>query len=208
MHDEPSTTEPPTSVLATLRRLIPTRLDITFAEALQIAEVQAARLLALTGIDEGPIPDEVITELPRIRVIRADLPVSGLSHWNGTHWVITLNASEPRTRHRFTLAHEYKHIIDHGSRDRLYRGSLAELQSEKAADYFAACLLMPRLFVKRAWGNRLQQLKELANHFDVSLPAMRFRLEDIGLLETPSRRALTTDDRNAPDPSTPARSAA
>ena len=73
-----------------------------------------------------------------------DLPTSGMSHWDGQAWVISLNAADSLTRQRFTLLHEFKHIIDHGHADRLYhdtgRRSAAE-QAEQAADYFAGCVL-------------------------------------------------------------------
>ena len=66
------------SVLASLRRLIPDR-PLQFAEALQIAEWQASRLLQLSGIDDGPVPTDIVSQLPRIRIERRDLPTSGLS---------------------------------------------------------------------------------------------------------------------------------
>ena len=40
---------------------------LLFAEALRLAELQASRLLELTDIRCGPVPSEVVTELPRIR---------------------------------------------------------------------------------------------------------------------------------------------
>src|SRR4051794_31454442 len=127
------------SVLASLRAVIPVR-RLDFAEAMQIAELQAARLLELTDSTEAPFDSAAITELPRIRVRHEGLPTSGMSYWDGHNWIITLNRSEPTTRQRFTLLHEYKHIVDHGATDRQYTGtdrhSSAE-QAEQAADYFA-----------------------------------------------------------------------
>lgn len=101
-------------VLASLRSLIPIRL-LDFREAMQIAELQAARLLELTSSSDWPIDSAVIAGLPRIRIQYCDLPTSGKSYWDGHNWVIALTAAEPATRQRFTLLHEYKHIIDHGS---------------------------------------------------------------------------------------------
>src|SRR3954464_10524333 len=111
------------SVLASLRSLIPIRRVVDYRDALMVAELQAARLLELTGNTETPISSLTIATLPRIRVVRRELPTSGMSYWDGRTWVIALNASEPSTRQRFTLLHEYKHIIDHGAADRLYTGS-------------------------------------------------------------------------------------
>lgn len=99
------------SVLSQLRALMPARV-LSLPEAMQRAELQAARLLALYGIEHGPVPSEVVTEAPRIRTASNwDLPVSGSAHWDGSDWIITLNASEPVLRQRFSLLHEYKHII-------------------------------------------------------------------------------------------------
>jgi len=179
------------SVLASLRALIPIR-PLDFAEALQIAELQAARLLELHDITDWPVPSAVVTDLPRIQVVRRDLPTSGMSYWNGRTWVIALNASEPATRQRFTLLHEYKHIIDHGSTDRLYAGqgrNDADRQAELAADYFAACALMPKRLIKSAWGEGLQRPTMLGHFFDVSPRAMDVRLHQLGLVDERDRCA-------------------
>jgi hypothetical protein len=146
------------SVLSSLCGLIPER-SLRFSEALRIAELQASRLPELTAVNDGPVPSEVISELPRIRVGTRDLPTSGLSYWDGQVWAICLNRTEPATWRRFTLFHEYKHIIDHGRSHLLYTGAGAHdavEQAEQAADYFAGCALMPKRLLKWAWGAQLQ----------------------------------------------------
>ena len=171
------------SVLASLRALLPTR-TMLFSEALRLAELQASRLLELTDVSCWPVPSEVVSELPRIRLAYTDLPTSGMSHWDGQAWAIFLNEYEPSTRQRFTLLHEFKHIVDHGRADRLYRGNhrvSAEQQAEQAADYFAGCVLMPKRFLKRAWGEGLQQPELLAEQFEVSARAIEVRLVQLGL---------------------------
>lgn len=186
------------SVLASLRALIPLR-SLDFHEAMQIAELQAARLRELTNSTDGPIDSTVITELPRIRVERRDLPTSGMSYWDGCSWVIALNSSEPITRQRFTLLHEYKHIIDHGSTDRLYTGTgrhPAEEQAEQAADYFAGCALMPKRLMKRFWGNGVQRPSALAQRFRVSERAIDVRLAQLGLTEPRDRCTPPTKVRS------------
>jgi Zn-dependent peptidase ImmA (M78 family) len=175
--------------LALLRDLVPHR-RLTFAEALRIAELQANRLKEHFDIDTAEVASEIVTELPRVTVIfDADLPVSGSTHWNGSTWVITLNASEPPMRRRFSLMHEFKHLIDHTTRGYLYGtdDSEAHERAERAADYFAACLLMQKRWVKRLWGERMQSITELARTFGVSTQAMRYRLNQLGLIETARR---------------------
>jgi Zn-dependent peptidase ImmA (M78 family) len=171
------------SVLETLRKLIPLRSSITFTEGLRIAEIQAARFLALLDIDEFPVPDEAIAGLPRIQIEYVpELPAFGLSFWNGASWIIQLSTRQSRARQRFTLFHEYKHVVDHGHRDLLYRGDrrkTARVQAELAADYFAGCVLIPRRALKRAWAElRIQQPAARPNRThrtDAALPASRQR---------------------------------
>ena len=173
----------PTSVLATLRRLIPTR-GCQPHEALLVAERQATRLSqAFSGSDNLDVA--TLTDLPRITVVYDRLPVSGTSHWNGHAWVICLNSADRPERQRFTLLHEFKHIIDHGSTDRLYPSRQTNQPgaalAERAADYFAGCALVPKQALKAAWGSGLQRTDDLAAHFGVSQQAMEVRLDQTGL---------------------------
>ncbi len=187
------------SVLASLRAVIPVR-PLEPGEALQVAELQAARLLELTGNTETPLDWTVIAGLPRLRVRREPLPTSGMSFWDGHSWVIVLNRDEPRTRQRFTLLHEYKHIVDHGATDRLYpdrRRRTAGDQAEQAADYFAGCVLMPKRLMKRLWGRGLQRPAWLARYFGVSERALEVRLAQLGLVEPRSRCAAPSTARPA-----------
>jgi Zn-dependent peptidase ImmA (M78 family) len=177
------------SVLVSLRRLVPER-PLEFAEALRVAELQAVRLRELSDVAEDAMPEAVVSELPRISVVRRQLPTSGMSYWNGRCWIIALNSSEPEARQRFTLFHEYKHIIDHGRTDQLYTGTrshTADEQAEQAADYFAGCVLMPKRLLKRAWGNGVQNTTRLAALFDVSPRAVEVRLAQIGLSDPVER---------------------
>jgi hypothetical protein len=174
-------------VLAVLRAKAPRRA-LDPAEAARIAEWQATTLLELAGLSAPPTPARLITELPRFLVRRDPrLPVSGCTAWRNGRWLIVLNAAEPAVRQRFSLAHEFKHAVDHRYRDTLYvdrPGLAAPLQAELAADYFAASLLMPRRWVHRAWSQGIQHLhgrSGLCRLFDVSAPAMTRRLEHLGL---------------------------
>ncbi|WP_433703002.1 ImmA/IrrE family metallo-endopeptidase [Prescottella equi] len=178
------------SILTQLRAVIPARTTIGFGEALRVAELHANRLLELHHVRSAPTPSEVVTELPKLHVERISAPVSGASFWNGHSWVIQLNRTESRARQRFTLAHEYKHIIDHGATDRLYPGSRrlsSAQQAERAADYFAGCLLVPRRLLKRAWGSGTQRPTDLAQRFGVSEAAITVRLAQTGLVDRTDR---------------------
>jgi Zn-dependent peptidase ImmA (M78 family) len=185
-----------TSVLGSLRAVIPTHDKLTFAETLRIAELQANKLLELHGLTEVPTPTELITELPKLTIDYTGRLVSGASFWDAKRgsWIIQLSRAESWQRRRFTLAHEYKHIIDHGRRHILYRGTrktTADLQAEQAADYFAGCLLIPRRLLKRAWGNGVQTTDELARLFNVSEQAIGVRIRQCGLLDDHPRHIAT-----------------
>jgi Zn-dependent peptidase ImmA (M78 family) len=186
-------------IISRLRSMIPTR-PLTFREAQIIAERQAAALLeawGLTGTDDLRVPDEAITEIPRIDVqYRSGMEQSGSSTWDSGAWRITINADEWRCRQRFTLAHELKHVIDSPVEDLIYSALPNRTPAERQArsrhieglcDHFAACLLMPRVSVKRAWGNGLQKPVELARAFEVSEMAMSIRLQNLGLIPRPPR---------------------
>jgi Zn-dependent peptidase ImmA (M78 family) len=187
------------AVLAILRAKAPRRALI-LAEAAQVAEWQATTLLELAGLTGPPTPASLITELPRV-VVRTDvdLPVSGCTSWQAGRWLILINGAEPIVRQRFSLAHEYKHTVDHRYRDELYvdrPGLSAHAQAEQAADYFAACLLMPRSWIKQAWAAGHQRISDLSQLFAVSPPAMARRLQHLGLGTTTDRQSF--DDRQSP----------
>jgi len=181
-----ATTTNPDSLLLQLRSLIPKR-PLLKSEALRIAELQANRLLAWGSIDEPGTPSDLVAGLPFVAVgYRRDLPVSGCTQWVKPRWRMLLCADEPLVRQRFSLMHEFKHVLDHETAD--YRSfgpddTEASYRAELAADYFAACVLMPKRLVKRLWGQGVQHPKELAAAFGVSDVAMRYRLQQLGLTE-------------------------
>ena len=189
-----TTRKHPPSVVAHLRALTPHR-PLTFADGLRIAELQATRLLDLTRCTEGPVPESVVSELPRIDVQRSDKLIGcGLTTWYQGQWRIRIKASDSNTRQRFTLAHELKHILDAAHEHVIY-GHLPDGQTrrrhiEAICDAFAAALLMPKTWVKQHWYGGIQDLAALAWHFDVSLQAMHIRLQTLGLIEPYGRHAF------------------
>ena len=188
------------SLLAELRSVTPLR-SLHLAEALRVAELQANKLRAHFDADEAIMPSEAVTSQPRMRVVLdAELEgrASGSSHWNGTSWVIALNEHEPLVRRRFSLFHEYKHIVDDRFRLFLYQaeGSLSSAEkAERVADYFAACVLMPKRLVKRHYCSGVTNLVDLAGMFDVSEKAMSVRLAALGLRAESTGRESRADEK-------------
>ncbi|MFI6291949.1 ImmA/IrrE family metallo-endopeptidase [Nonomuraea sp. NPDC050790] len=176
----------PSSVIADLRALMPSR-PLENHEAEGVAERQAKRFLEIFEITDPGVDVGLIAELPRIRVrVAPSLPESGLTYWDRGVWVIGVNRDDSRTRRRFTLAHEFKHILDHPFIDRIYgdtSGKPSDKRAELLCDHFAACLLMPRPWVKRLWTQETQDVRVLAATFNVSPAAMSLRLQHLGLVE-------------------------
>jgi hypothetical protein len=173
-------------VIASLRRLLPGRA-LTWAEAHSVAERQAVRLLKLLSITEPPVPQFVISSLPGIVVEwREDWPTSGMAVRCRTHWRIVLKANEPRQRQRFSLAHEFKHVLDDPVIERTHAHLKPHRRAERAerlCNYFAACVLMPRSWIKRDWYDGLRDIADLARRYYVSEEAMTTRLSELGLTD-------------------------
>ena len=107
-----TTTNTPNSIFATLRALMPAR-PLEAHEAAGIAERQALKLLALLDQHQPAVNVAAIAELPRIEVrVEPRLPVSGFSQWSRGRWLIGINQDDAPVRRRFTLAHEFKHVLD------------------------------------------------------------------------------------------------
>jgi predicted transcriptional regulator len=180
----------PSSVIGALRELMPAR-ELQDHEARSIAERQASRFLDIFELSEPSVDVGLICELPRVRVrVEGYLPSSGLTHWERGTWVIGVNRNDSQTRRRFTLAHEFKHILDHPHIDVLYGNGRDEQSAKRAellCDYFAACLLMPRPWVKRLWAQGVQDPAVLAATFNASPAAMNVRLQQLGLVEPRGR---------------------
>ena len=115
--------------------------------------------------------------------------------------VIVVNSRHAAVRRRFTVAHEIGHYHLHGKRkdasnvfiDRTvyFRDdtSTTDRESEMEANAYAARLLMPRALLKRYFEahpsvdlSQLDDIKLLADEFRVSRDAMRYRLQNLGLI--------------------------
>lgn len=197
------------STMRKLRGIMPAR-PVSLTEAYMLAERQATELLRLLCVSHVPVPVVRIAELPRVEIQveprHRMLNKSGFSHrWENGRWLIVVNKHDVPGRRRFTLAHEFKHVLDHSIVSVAYAqlghgdASRHQRQIEHVCDHFAACLLMPRTVVKRAWGSGIQDIDALAGLFKVSPSAMQVRLDYLGLtdgerpVETYFRRGTSHD---------------
>jgi Zn-dependent peptidase ImmA (M78 family) len=182
------------NIINELRGLLPLRA-LTYYEHLQLAERQATALHRLLD-QRGPAADLAwLTELPGIKVVlqpRWQMEgLSGLTTWHKGQWIIGVNKGNSHTRRRFTLAHEFKHLLD-ASRDRVTYKAVTDDQRELIANYFAACYLMPKAWVRGAWTRGLQEPDALAGLFKVSSEAMTNRLTYLGFIDSETDRSLAS----------------
>ena len=98
-------------------------------------------------------------------------------------YALYTNAKHPKTRRRFTIAHELGHYVLHRDEigegitdDALYRSRLGG-PLERQANRFAANLLMPRDLIVEAINQGVDSVEKLAEKFEVSRSAMSICLE-------------------------------
>lgn len=197
------TPTPPTALLerrAQLRELraaLPAR-RLTIREGMVVAERQAALLRWQIGADtHASLSTAQLRSLTFVRriIYRPGMAKSGLTTKTASGWVIVLREDEPIVRQRFSLCHEIKHILDDKAveqlGDDLYHcpGLKRDEAAERICDHFAACLLMPKIQLKRDWGGGQQDTGGLARRYNVSKAAMEVRLRTLGLLEPTPRCA-------------------
>lgn len=134
----------------------------------------------------------------QIQYIAADDDISGCLVRRDGHAVIGINPTQHPNRQRFTIAHELGHYFLHKGRpyyvDRTpsftinFRGSGLNGPEEREANAFAAELLMPEEFVLADIEARIYDLTDdnllpdLAKRYEVSVPALTYRLANLGLL--------------------------
>jgi Zn-dependent peptidase ImmA (M78 family) len=136
--------------------------------------------------------------------------LSGATTFSKGRYLILVNGGDSLQRRRFTLAHEWKHLLDYAAADLIHAGlgrgdsQRQARQIEEIANYFAACLLMPKALLRRAWTSGLQDPEALAGLFDVSIEAMQIRLTYLGFINDEPDRPLKTYFRRTLSPALPA----
>ena len=101
----------------------------------------------------------------------------------GDKWVIQLNKDDDRATQRLTLFHEAFHILARCKTTPVFRQSRPEesVFNELLAGGFAACILMPRQWVREKWVE-VKDLGRMAEIFDVPKALMCIRLRFLGLI--------------------------
>lgn len=182
-------------VLRELRSIMPLR-PLSIWEHETIAERQASRLHSLLDQKEpGVSLDWLSAGSDLIAVVLAPRwrmdKIAGMSTWQDGRWVIAVNRGDPPARRRFTLCHEFKHVLD-ANRDSITYKRISAPQRELIAHYFAACYLMPKPLLRHAWTSGIQDPEALAGLFKVSNDAMRRRLTHLQYLDDDTVRPTTS----------------
>jgi Zn-dependent peptidase ImmA (M78 family) len=164
-----------------------------------------AEMIGKMNINKPCIPIEKIAKSLGVQISEIDLgaDISGMLVINDKDAVIAINPMQSPERKRFTIAHELGHFVLHKEnnnsvfvdRDFIvkYRSnkpySELEVRQEQEANAFAAAILMPQeLVMTELARNDLQAQSEselidtLSNLFNVSVPAMTYRLVNLNVL--------------------------
>lgn len=155
------------------------------------AAASAGELLTKAQVVAPPVDVDDLAKRCGARIVRRrfDDALSGLVIELDDGAVIGVNDLQSVARQRFTISHELGHyLLDHHDRFHIDLGPSAEhgtppgydWRSERAANDFAAELLMPAAMVHQAFDEQLS-VKELAETFAVSELAMGYRLANLNL---------------------------
>ena len=171
----------------------------------QVADLTYQMVLS-ANIIKPPVDIDLIARRCGVTIEKTDLgeDVTGVLVSHGETGIIAYNPNQGEQRRRFTIAHELGHFVLHRNdgadtvfvdkdfivkyrSNKLY--SDLELKQEQEANAFAASLLMPKEFIlEEITSPRLKAfsesdvINELANLFNVSIPAMTFRLTNLNLI--------------------------
>lgn len=163
------------------------KLDGQFKEPDLIVDVDSILRKAATENctdEKGNLLLDKIAEMYDIEVVYEDLPSteSGYFRSQSGHYTIGINAKHHKKRQRFTLAHELGHYCLHrGKNDVAFEDEvLYRIENsssiEYAANEFAARLLIPQDRLEKKIEDGMTDLAELADYFEVSQDAMRYRV--------------------------------
>lgn len=163
-------------------------------------EQMAETLLIEAGVSGPAVPVDAIVQARGITIQPTTSlgDVSGLVLRKGQDITIGVNTKEAPTRQRFTIAHEFAHaLLHHGEEVRFDKDFRINLRSETSglgvdveeieANFFAACLLMPRRFLEADPAAAVVDVENsravaaLAKRYGVSAHAMSIRLGNLAI---------------------------
>lgn len=157
-------------------------------------EEAAATLRRLWGLGNAPIPNMVhLLESKGIRVFslaEETREVDAFCTWHEGKPFMFLNTVKSAERSRFDAAHELGHLV----RDThtMQHGLAHAPEMERQADAFASAFLMPKESVaaNQPPAYTIKYLMKLKHYWGVSLAAMAYRFNSLGLVSEWNYRSL------------------
>lgn len=161
------------------------------AESIAIAERQ--RL----GLGDGPIPllRNILEQGVGLRIFYLEMPPKYSQIYSFDEQLggcMAINANHPEERRRWSLAHGYLHFLAHRRKPVVdFEGQYQRMpESERLAEAFPKYFLMPTSGLLRRFNDMYRHkskftptnLFTLAHYYGVSVEALVYRLEEMGLL--------------------------
>lgn len=171
---------------------------------------EAESVIKKYNIRTGPVDVEYLAEQLGLEVQYEEFEgeLSGVLFRNEEdgEYIIGVNETHPKTRRRFTIAHEIGHFLMHKGKeihvDRTFKVNFRDATSSQAinieemeANAFAAALLMPRDLIFRIIQDELngeidlhgddfedKLLSDIADKLEVSQQALSIRLGKLGYI--------------------------
>jgi Zn-dependent peptidase ImmA (M78 family) len=148
------------------------------------------------GLEDYETNPKAIAKYLGIRVVPYKFSdnISGVFFRKGGNLYLGVNSKHNKHRQRFTIAHEIGHFILHShetlhydlesadDKRFLFRADSISSLDETEANRFASELLMPENLVRGLIESGSNSINELADRFNVSPEAMRYRLINLGYL--------------------------
>ena len=158
----------------------------------QKKKIKAADLLKKYNL-HPPIPVEKLAKKMGVTVSYGPLDedISGFLFRKEDEIIIGVNSFHPRTRQRFTIAHEIAHFLNHQGdffvdRKIMFRDAKSQEgtdENEKEANSFAAELLMPEDEVLEGLSKTEiedeEEFRAFVDEFGVSVQAMTIRIKNL-----------------------------
>lgn len=160
-------------------------------------EDAAASLRRMWGLGQAPISNMLhLLESKGVRVYSITIEareVDAFSVWHENTPFVFLNTFKTAEHSRFDAGHELGHLV----RDRhsMLHGKAHSPEMEREANAFASAFLMPRddVIARRPLLVTVPQLIELKSYWGVSLAALAYRMNVLGLLTEWTYRTLCID---------------
>jgi Zn-dependent peptidase ImmA (M78 family)/DNA-binding XRE family transcriptional regulator len=126
--------------------------------------------------------------------------LSGMTIKNGDNYFVFTNSGYGRDRELFSLAHELGHIVMHMNDDDTSIEFSSRSQQEKQANTFAQAFLIPTDILQKQLEQRglqisPQNIRCLAENFNVSYECMVYNLNKLGLINYTHPYAKSTNPK-------------